>query len=134
MKHLGIIVSAAIVISSCMNEHNQIGELVDTQKAISIKEALNSFKTTGEKDFTVFGKVKEVCQAEGCWFSYDLLDGPIVVDFNDEFTVPKSLKRRDLYATGSFYQDTVYNEDGTDSTAATYELKTKFLAKGVRFK
>jgi hypothetical protein len=34
----------------------------------------------------------------------------------------------------AFYQDTLYNEDGTDSTDATYELKTKFLAKGVRFK
>lgn len=117
-----------------MNEHNQIGELVDTQEAISIKEALKSFETTGKKDFTVFGKVKEVCQAEGCWFSYDLLDGPIIVDFNDKFTVPQSLKRRDLYATGNFYVDTLYNEDATDATDATYELKTKFLAKGVRFK
>ena len=134
MKYLSIIALATIGLGSCMNEHNQIGELVDTQEAISIKEAVKSYKTTGKKDFTVFGKVKEVCQAEGCWFSYDLLDGPIIVDFNDEFTVPKSLKRRDLYATGSFYQDTLYNEDGTDSTDATYELKTKFLAKGVRFK
>jgi len=134
MKYLGIIALATMGLSSCMNEHNQIGELVDTQAAISIKEAVKSFETTGEKDFTVFGKVKEVCQAEGCWFSYDLLDDPIVVDFNDEFTVPKSLKRRDLYAIGSFYQDTLYNEDATDSTNATYELKTKFLAKGVRFK
>ena len=134
MKYLGIIALATMGLSSCMNEHNQIGELVDTQAAISIKEAVKSFETTGEKDFTVFGKVKEVCQAEGCWFSYDLLDDPIVVDFNDEFTVPKSLKRRDLYATGSFYQDTLYNEDATASTNATYELKTKFLEKGVRFK
>lgn len=134
MKYLSIIALATIGLGSCMNEHNQIGELVDTQEAISIKEAVKLHKTTGKKDFTVFGKVKEVCQAEGCWFSYDLLDGPIIVDFNDEFTVPKSLKRRDLYAKGSFYQDTLYNEDATDSTDATYELKTKFLAKGVRFK
>lgn len=134
MKYLSILALATIGLVSCMNEHNQIGELVDTQKAISIKEAVKSFETTGKKDFTVFGKVKEVCQAEGCWFSYDLLDGPIIVDFNDKFTVPKSLKRRDLYATGSFYQDTFYNEDTTDSSDATYELKTKFLAKGVRFK
>lgn len=134
MKYLSILASATIGLVSCMNEHNQIGELVDTQKAISIKEAVKSFETTGKKDFTVFGKVKEVCQAEGCWFSYDLLDGPIIVDFNDKFTVPKSLKRRDLYATGSFYQDTFYNEDTTDSNDANYELKTKFLAKGVRFK
>ena len=134
MKYLSILASATIGLVSCMNEHNQIGELVDTQKAISIKEAVKSFETTGKKDFTVFGKVKEVCQAEGCWFSYDLLDGPIIVDFNDKFTVPKSLKRRDLYATGSFYQDTFYNEDTTDSNDVNYELKTKFLAKGVRFK
>lgn len=134
MKYLSILALATIGLVSCMNEHNQIGELVDTQKAISIKEAVKSFETTGKKDFTVFGKVKEVCQAEGCWFSYDLLDGPIIVDFNDKFTVPKSLKRRDLYATGSFYQDTFYNEDTTDSNDANYELKTRFLAKGVRFK
>lgn len=134
MKKIFIGLAIAMVGYSCVNNHNQIGELVDTQEAISIKEALNIYNETGATEHVVFGRVKEVCQAEGCWFSYDLLDGPIVVDFNDEFTVPKSLKKRDLYATGSFYKDTLYNDDAMDSTEATFELQTKFLAKGVRFK
>jgi hypothetical protein len=44
MKYLSIIALATIGLGSCMNEHNQIGELVDTQEAISMKEAVNSFQ------------------------------------------------------------------------------------------
>lgn len=130
-----MIFSLSIVLSaiSC-SDFNQIGDAVDTQKAISMKEAFKEYTNSGKTEFTVFGRVKEVCQAEGCWFSYDLHDKNIVVDFNDKFTVPKGIAKKDLYAVGNFYQDTLWNEDATDTSTASFELETKFLAKGVRFK
>jgi len=133
MKHLIISVTIAIGAISC-SDFNQIGDAVDTQKAISMKEALKEYQNSGKTEFVVFGRVKEVCQAEGCWFSYDLHDKNIVVDFDDKFTVPKAIAKKDIYASGDFYQDTLWNEDATDSSSASFELETKFLAKGVRFK
>lgn len=129
------IISLTVLIGavSC-GEFNQIGDPVDTQNAISMKEAFKEYNNSGKTDFIVFGRVKEVCQAEGCWFSYDLHDEKIVVDFNDKFTVPKGIAKKDLYAIGNFYQDTLWNEDATDTSIASFELETKFLATGVRFK
>lgn len=129
------IISLTVLIGavSC-GEFNQIGDPVDTQNAISMKEAFKEYNNSGKTDFIVFGRVKEVCQAEGCWFSYDLHDKNIVVDFNDKFTVPKGIAKKDLYAIGNFYQDTLWNEDATDASIASFELETKFLATGVRFK
>lgn len=129
------IISLTVLIGavSC-GEFNQIGDPVDTQNAISMKEAFKEYNNSGKTDFIVFGRVKEVCQAEGCWFSYDLHDKNIVVDFNDKFTVPKGIAKKDLYAIGNFYQDTLWNEDATDTSIASFELETKFLATGVRFK
>ncbi len=129
------IISLTVLIGavSC-GDFNQIGDPVDTQNAISMKEAFKEFQNSGKSEFIVFGRVKEVCQAEGCWFSYDLHDKNIIVDFNDKFTVPKGIAKKDLYAIGNFYQDTIWNEDATDTSIASFELETKFLAKGVRFK
>lgn len=129
------IISLTVLIGavSC-GEFNQIGDPVDTQNAISMKEAFKEYNNSEKTDFIVFGRVKEVCQAEGCWFSYDLHDKNIVVDFNDKFTVPKGIAKKDLYAIGNFYQDTLWNEDATDTSIASFELETKFLATGVRFK
>ncbi len=132
-------ISAFLVLSavSC-SDFNQIGDAVDTQKAISIKEALKEHQSKGTTDFTVFGRVKEVCQSEGCWFSYDLHDKTITVDFDEKFTVPKSIGKKDLYAVGRFYQDTIWNDEmdetTADSSVSNFELQTKFLATGVRFK
>jgi hypothetical protein len=76
---------AAIVSVACNSDYNQIGQPVDTQKAIGIKEALSQYTTNSSNtDFIVFGRVKEVCQAEGCWFAYDIDGENLVVDFNDE--------------------------------------------------
>lgn len=133
MKQSVIVMSTLLVAAGC-SDFNQIGDVVDTQKAISIKEAYKEYQEKGSKEFTVFGRVKEVCQAEGCWFSYDLHDKTIIVDFAEKFTVPKGIARKDLYAVGEFYQDTTWNDDATDSTAQTFSLNTKFLATGVRFK
>ena len=129
------IISLSVLIGavSC-SDFNQIGDYVDTQNAVSMKEAFKEYQNSGKSEFIVFWRVKEVCQAEGCWFSYDLHDKNIVVDFNDKFTVPKGIAKKDIYAIGNFYQDTIWNEDAIDTSIASFELETKFLAKGVRFK
>ncbi len=133
MKNSIIGLTLMISAASCSNS-NQLGDKVNTQSAISVKEALKEYHNTGKSDFTVFGRVKEVCQAEGCWFSYDLKDSNLVVDFNDKFTVPTQIAKKDLYAVGRFYKDTLWNDNTKDSGQAAFSLETKFLAQGVQFK
>lgn len=133
MKNVIIGLALILSVASCSNS-NQIGDTVNTQSAISVKEALKEYQNTGKSDFTVFGRVKEVCQAEGCWFSYDIGERNVVVDFNEKFTVPTQIAKKDLYAVGHFYMDTLWEDDKLDSGKAAFSLETKFLARGVRFK
>ncbi len=125
MKFSGIITALGIILVSCNSNHQQIGAIVDSQKAISIEKAATGFlKDNIPDEFVVFGRVEEVCQAEGCWFAYRVADSSIIVDFEDKFTVPKDLKKKNLYAVGHFYWEE--NEDESKSL--------KFHADGVKFK
>lgn len=125
MKIFGILFGLTILWSSCNSDHQQIGVIVDSQKAIAIEKAASEFLTGNKSnDVVVFGRVEEVCQAEGCWFSYRVADSGIIVDFEDKFTVPKNLKKKNLYAVGHFYWES--NKDDSKSL--------KFHADGVKFK
>ena len=125
------------ILFSCADGGNHIGKNVDAQKAVSVKEALKQFQTNQKQDeVVVYGKVANVCESEGCWFEYEVGDSGITVDFNNEFTVPKNIKRKDMYAVGHFYRDTtVSSEEKKDSSIGTkYCIVTKFRAHGVKFK
>jgi hypothetical protein len=126
--------SIILATASC-SKYNELGETLDTQKAISISEALQQFKNDQNDKKVVFGRIKEVCQAEGCWFSYDLLDETIVVDFEDKFTVPSDIAKKNIYAIGSFYRDTTNIDAPVDAPdSARIQVDIKFRATGVRFK
>ncbi len=131
-----IVFSALLIFGSCNSDYNQIGQPVDTQNAVGIKEALSQYSSNStQTDFIVFGRVKEVCQAEGCWFAYDIDGENLVVDFNDEFTVPKGIAKKNAYSVGHFYKDTIWLENDNDTLGNKFGgLATKFLATGVRFK
>ena len=80
-----LFLTALIGVACTSSDYNQIGQPVDTQKALGIKEALSQFSSNSSNtDFIVFGRVKEVCQAEGCWFAYDIDGENLVVDFNED--------------------------------------------------
>lgn len=138
MKHLFFsLILGGTILLSCADGGNHIGKNVDAQKAVSVKVALKQFNTSHNHDeVVVYGKVANVCQSEGCWFEYEVGDSSITVDFNNEFTVPKNIKRKDMYAVGHFYKDTtVSSEDKNDSTIGSkYTIVTKFRAHGVKFK
>ena len=114
----------AVFAISCTQTANQIGKPVNTNDAVSVNVGLENFKTDGKAEAVLFGKVDEVCQSEGCWFTYQTETKNITVDFGDAFTVPKNIGAKDLYAVGHFYNDTT--EDKT--------VEVKFHADGVKFK
>ena len=114
----------AVLAISCTQTTNQIGKPVNTSDAVSVNVGLENFKKDGKAEAVLFGKVDEVCQSEGCWFTYQTETKNITVDFGDAFTVPKNIGAKDLYAVGHFYNDTT--EDKT--------VEVKFHADGVKFK
>lgn len=120
------IISIFVALSaiSCTQTANQIGKPVNTSDAVSVNVGLENFKKDGKAEAVLFGKVDEVCQSEGCWFTYQTDTKNITVDFGDAFTVPKNIGAKDLYAVGHFYNDTT--EDKT--------VEVKFHADGVKFK
>lgn len=130
------IILGGTLILSCADGGNHIGKQVDTQKAISVKEGLKQFHSTKKsEEIVVYGKVADVCQSEGCWFQYEVGDSSITVDFNNEFTVPKNIKRKDMYAVGHFYKDTTFTKSELkDSIYSLMNIVTKFRAHGVKFK
>ena len=125
--------TAATLLFSCTDTSNHIGKTVETQTAISVKDALATFTKDGKAtEQVVYGKVVDVCQSEGCWFAYELGDSTLTVDFNDEFTVPKNINHKDLYAVGHFYRDTAKSDEPKKDSALV--ISTKFRAHGVKFK
>jgi hypothetical protein len=133
---IAVALISALGFYQCTSEHNQIGAPVDTQKAISVREAYNEQIQNGKigDEITVFGRVHDVCQAEGCWFAYECADSTLIVDFDEQFTVPKNIGKKNLYATGHFYRDTVEVKSEDSTQPSTQSIQIKFLAKGVRFK
>lgn len=121
-KIIGIFI--AVFAIACTQTANQIGKPVNTNEAVSVNVGLENYKKDGKAEAVLFGKVDEVCQAEGCWFTYQTETKNITVDFGDAFTVPKNIGAKDLYAVGHFYNDTT--EDKT--------IVVKFHADGVKFK
>lgn len=133
MYKIILTVTAATLFFCCTDTSNHIGKAVETQSAISVKDALTTFNKEGKAtEQVVYGKVIDVCQSEGCWFAYELGDSILTVDFNDEFTVPKNINHKDLYAVGHFYRDTAKSDEPKKDSALVFS--TKFRAHGVKFK
>lgn len=111
MKKLLFPLLAGIVLVSCSQQQPEateekiaLGESygpakVDVEKAISVQEFFTDFeKKDGPEEYTIEGKIVEVCQKAGCWVGID--DGNndyFMVRFKDHFTIPLDTKT-DTYA------------------------------------
>ena len=135
MKKVLYSVFVSVFVFACGDQSNHIGKPIETQNAISVKEGLKQFHESNKtKEVIIYGKVADVCETEGCWFAYELSDSTLTVDFNNEFTVPKNIRRKDMYAVGHFYKDTLVTAEEDSTTQSKSKLTVKFRAHGVKFK
>lgn len=113
---------------ACTDHTNQIGNPVDAQNALSVTNGLHKFQEGDTGTMTIYGKVNDVCKAEGCWFAYEFADSSLLVSLVNDVHVPKSINKKDLYAVGHFKKESTK----IDSThiVETYS----FEASGVKFK
>ena len=112
----GLIVVATCVSMTSVNTESTAGKgksygkvKVDETKAITVEEMMKKFDPSkGDQEFTVHGKLTQVCQSAGCWIKVEnATDTPLMVRFKDHFTIPKSTAAGTMaYFHGIAYMDT----------------------------
>jgi len=85
------------------------GERFNEKDAISVTELSKKAKNSTVENVTVYGKITEVCQSEGCWMRVMREDGtPMLVKMKDHaFFLPKDVAGKDVVFHGKAYQTTV---------------------------
>lgn len=143
MKNYLILIALLLSIVACKNETKQddsvkdetVNETVEVNyksfgKEIKANDAIastsmiahyNDLKAGDSIPAKVTLKVKEVCQAKGCWMTADLGDGnEVMVKFKDyDFFMPKDIAGEEVIVNGMAYVKEVpvdeqrhYAEDG----------------------
>lgn len=82
---------------------------VDETKAVTTEEMIKSFDASkGDQEYTVHGKLTQVCQSAGCWIKVENTAGtPLMIRFKDHFTIPTATAAGTMaYFHGIAYVDT----------------------------
>lgn len=102
--------------TTSVTQSNVFGNWVDESNVGTSKDMLILYNGISKNDTlnTKFvGKVKEVCQAKGCWMKLELADGnEAMVRFKDYgFFVPKDIAGKNVVVDGSAFIDEMSVED-----------------------
>lgn len=121
---------------------------VNPDQAIAVDAMIADFDAKGkaEVEYTVKGKITQVCSKMGCWVRVEQSAGePFMVRFKDHFTIPTSTEAGTMAVMhGVAYRDTVsvemlqhYAEDAGESPEAIAkitepEVNFGFEADGIK--
>lgn len=162
MKKAALLVCSILVLASCKKEiktadvksevaYVAFGDSISAENAVSNQEMTTKFESMKQGDTLTVkfkSKIKDVCQAKGCWMNLDLANGKeAFVKFKDyAFFVPKNAQDEEVIVSGKAYVsvETIeelkhYAKDGGKSQAAIDSIiapKTtySFMADGVLIK
>jgi hypothetical protein len=135
-----IILSMIVLgLFACGSKSNvtSYGEKFDTAKATTIVEALEEFKSSGQSEAVIKGKISRLCTGEGCWYvlKHDTVEQ--FVGF-EKFSIPKDVAGMHSIAAGRFYMDTQSIESqreglsGAEAAKITApKVSVKFSAVGI---
>jgi len=154
-KSLFTIASLSLLLSCGTMAHNKgvagksYGpEKVDQTTAISTDDMIKKFEMThADQQFTIEGKITQVCQSAGCWVMLETGNGdPLMVRFKNHFTIPTTTPAGSkAYLHGITYMDTTsvemlkhYAEDAKKSQEEIDLIKEPkvrmmFEADGISF-
>ena len=125
MKLNLLLLSLAItgmVSCSSSNEHskNSFGKQFDTTGTTTVNEAISALALGSNLDCKVTGKVKEVCQGEGCWLTLEQTDGgSFMVRIKDQsFHFPKDIAGKQVLVSGILHRDTLEADSASQSAIA----------------
>ena len=144
-----ILIAACGQLSKSNNSKEALsfGEKIDSTKIVPIAAMLTEMNGTTQKDFTISGKVTDVCKSEGCWMKLDENNGKqLYVDTKEKIFLPKDITGKEVIITGYAYQDTTTvdelrkdaKEDGKSQAEidkiTSPDIEVSFIAKGVKIK
>jgi len=129
MKIYGLLIGAALLVSSCATESKKVeeekivteektvelgesyGEFnVNPEEAISVEEMLKAFNENPTvNEFTFEAPLIEVCSKAGCWVNIEKGNGEtFMVRFKDHFTIPPATEvGTEAYLHGVAHYDTI---------------------------
>ena len=127
MKSITLVVICVLMLSSCKNksqedtkipvkveniEYVSFGKKIIADDAIASTSMASHYKTMNVGDSInskMKAKVKDVCQAKGCWMQLDLEDGnDVMVKFKDYgFFVPKDIAGKTVIVNGKAFIEEV---------------------------
>ena len=130
MKRITLLILSILVLNSCKNkstnkadakleeeniEYASFGKAIIADDAIAASSMATHYKTMQPGDSInskMIAKVKEVCQAKGCWMILNTGDGSeVMVKFKDYgFFVPKDISGKEVIVNGQAY----VKEDSVD--------------------
>lgn len=108
MKNSLLTIFGLILLFSCSEKKQTVqlehfGDTINTEKSVSLKEAINELKDKDSVQVKIKGKVSDVCKKKGCWMalSEDGLKDEVRVSFKDySFFVPMNSEKRTTYCEG----------------------------------
>ncbi len=116
MKKFALIALGLVFLAACKEapKSGNFGETITADGATPVADMVAKMNGQ-EEEMTgkVIGKVEEVCQAEGCWYTYDLGEGKsmMVMTKNHAFQLPKDCSGKTAIAEGRIYWKTTSVED-----------------------
>ncbi|WP_308993074.1 DUF4920 domain-containing protein [Mariniflexile litorale] len=110
MKHLLFVTFCLLVVYSCKDRdiYKSYGKKITVEEVKETFNIITHYKTMQVGD-TVYAKmkakVKDVCQAKGCWMTLDLEEGnEVMVKFKDYgFFVPKDITDKEVIINGKAF-------------------------------
>ncbi len=110
ISSLAVLVACGSMKDADVSKEKSYGKVkVDESKAITTEEMMKQFNpSNGNQEFTVHGKINQVCQSAGCWIKVENTGStPLMIRFKDHFTIPKSTAAGTMaYFHGVAYMDT----------------------------
>ncbi|MDX5468254.1 MAG: DUF4920 domain-containing protein [Bacteroidota bacterium] len=104
-----------VFLAACKEtpKSGNFGETITDEGAVSVTDFVASMGDQQEVKGKIVGTVNEVCQAEGCWYTYDLGEGKsmMVMTKDHAFQLPKDCSGKTAVAEGRMYWKETSVED-----------------------
>jgi hypothetical protein len=98
-----VVNSSSEAIATAPNNYGAIITKDDAKEMI----ILPTLFTSDSVHVKMTGKVKEVCQHSGCWLTVAYGEEQIMVNMNDEFSVPKDISGKTVWFEGIAYRELI---------------------------
>lgn len=105
MKNLFIL--GILVFAACSQKPTagSYGQKFENKGATDLSTALASYTAGKDTTYIIQGKIKNVCQGQGCWITFENGGSEFRICTKEAFTMPKNSQGKKATARGKFVKD-----------------------------